>query len=278
MKKILGLIVFLLLVQQLPAPINSISGATVSTGGSSSNAPPISKLIAWWDLDESSGTRADALGNVDLTDINTVLSATGKVGNAALFDKANQESLEATDPSLMEMAGSFTVVCWVYFDSTTGVQNMVSKYSVDSNEREWMLRYDSSAPATLEMWGSVDGTVANAANSDFGFSPSTGVWYFCVGYWDDENNQLGSWARLDTSGWTTPSFDVDSGLSSLRSNGVADFTLGVRPDITTPQDWFDGRLDEVSIWAGVLTNAQLEWLFNEVGGTGAGRAFSDLDN
>ncbi len=49
--------------------------------------------VAHWPLDETSGTRADSVGSNDLTDNNTVLSATGMFGNAADFEATSNEWL-----------------------------------------------------------------------------------------------------------------------------------------------------------------------------------------
>ena len=68
---------------QRPQSIPFSSGSTLLTG-----------LVSWWNLDETSGIRYDAVGSNDLTDNNTVLyTSAGKIGNAASFDAANQERL-----------------------------------------------------------------------------------------------------------------------------------------------------------------------------------------
>ena len=54
-------------------------------------------LIAYWKLDEASGTRNDSKGANHLTDNNTVTQAVGKVGNAAQFTLANSEYLSIAD-------------------------------------------------------------------------------------------------------------------------------------------------------------------------------------
>ena len=48
-------------------------------------------LIAFWQLEEASGVRYDSEGSNNLTDNNTVTSATGVVGDAAQFTRSNSE-------------------------------------------------------------------------------------------------------------------------------------------------------------------------------------------
>ena len=50
-------------------------------------------LVAWWTLDETSGTRFDCVGSNDLADNNTVTSDPGKVNVAAEFTLATEEFL-----------------------------------------------------------------------------------------------------------------------------------------------------------------------------------------
>ena len=50
-------------------------------------------IIAWWTLDETSGSRSDSHGTATLSDNNTVGYATGKQSNAASFVEANTEYL-----------------------------------------------------------------------------------------------------------------------------------------------------------------------------------------
>ena len=54
-------------------------------------------LVAYWTLDEASGTRSDSVGSSDLTDINTVTSAPGILNGAAQFTAANNEYFEVAD-------------------------------------------------------------------------------------------------------------------------------------------------------------------------------------
>lgn len=71
-----------------------------------------SGITAYWKLDESSGTRADTVGSNNLTSVNSVSSAAGKLGNAASFTFASSQKLTGTNP----LAGlaAFTVTAWIY--------------------------------------------------------------------------------------------------------------------------------------------------------------------
>jgi len=71
-------------------------------------------LIAFWNLDEESGTRYDEIGDNDLNDINTVLCGTGKINNAALLDSTNLEYLSIADNDDLSFGDeNFTLAIWV---------------------------------------------------------------------------------------------------------------------------------------------------------------------
>ena len=74
-----------------------------------------SSLVSVWKMDESSGTREDAVGSNDVTDINTVGSASGKNGNAADFVAANSEVLELGS-GVTDQSGDFAHAMWFTSD------------------------------------------------------------------------------------------------------------------------------------------------------------------
>src|SRR3989304_1655390 len=77
-------------------------------------------LIAYWRLEEASGTRLDELsgcggGGGDLADINTVTQNTGVIGNAGQFVAASSEDLSYADEIDLNVGGNIDVafVAWL---------------------------------------------------------------------------------------------------------------------------------------------------------------------
>lgn len=69
-----------------------------------------------WHLSESSGTRSDSTSNNnDLSDNNTVGSATGKIYQGADFERSNSEYLSITDASQtgLDITGDISLSAWV---------------------------------------------------------------------------------------------------------------------------------------------------------------------
>src|SRR3990167_1322919 len=85
-------------------------------------------LVSYWTLDEAGGVRYDSVvaSANDLTDNNTVGSATGKNNLAANFVAANGESLSSTAGALALGDTNWTVAGWAYRNAL-GVDTVVSR-------------------------------------------------------------------------------------------------------------------------------------------------------
>jgi hypothetical protein len=81
MKKITPVFVAIVL---LAAPL--LVGSTQAAPGPVPLRGGTTNLIAWWSMDETSGTRFDSHGTNALSDNGNVGTTTGVVGNAASFD------------------------------------------------------------------------------------------------------------------------------------------------------------------------------------------------
>lgn len=102
-------------------------GATMLTLGKPQNEsiryfPPSSTLrnglLAYWNMDEGSGDRADSSGNVyTLTDNNTVTSAVGKISNAASFSLGSSEFL-SNDSITLEGRSVLSLSAWINWGGT----------------------------------------------------------------------------------------------------------------------------------------------------------------
>ena len=73
-------------------------------------------LLGWWKLDESSGNAADATGGgYTLTNVNSTPFVTGKIGNAADFERDSGQYLQRTSGvSAFSLPGDISVSAWIY--------------------------------------------------------------------------------------------------------------------------------------------------------------------
>lgn len=258
-----SLLFFSLLFQSIffaiPSPVKAAT--TLTTG-----------LVSFWKLDEASGTRADAVGTgcggsgCNLTDINTVTQAVGKIGNAAQFTSANSEYLTHVDHADLSTGDiDFSASAWVYLDNIDTDQAIVGQYLTSTNQRSWSLNYYSSSKY-FRLSVSSDGTATGFNSieaSTFGQIQAS-TWYFVVVWHDSVNNTINIQVNngaVDSKAYTTGTLD---------SNG--DFAIGA---MANPIQFFNGRIDAVGFWKKVLSSSEKTELYN--GGNGLEYPFTVVD-
>lgn len=225
-------------------------------------------LIAYWKLDEASGTRLDELtgcggSGCDLTDNNTVTQNTGKLTNAGQFTAANSEYLNIADQADLSMGDiDFTVAAWVYIDNLSADRAVLGKGTPGATRLlEYYVKYFQSTNR-FTFWvgrgfgGSVQGTDYQVVSADNLGAPSTGTWYFIVAWHDATANTI--------------SIQVNNGTanSASWSNGSHDstgeLTVGTLPN--SHAQYMDGRIDGAAVWKRVLTSTERGWLYNSGNG------------
>lgn len=210
-------------------------------------------LISHWKLEESSGTRNDSHGTNHLTDNNTVTGASGKLGNAAQFTRANGEWLSITDnPSLsIGAAQSFTWACWIYPD-TLDLCSVIQKNDdfIGAVTAEYEL-YISGRPRFT-----VGDGVSNSADTD-GPSINTGEWSLCIAWYSHADAKI--YLQVNNGAL----YEAAVGFSlydSTRPLAIGNFSGGGTSFA------FNGRMDSVSFWKRALTTAERAALWNNGSG------------
>ena len=217
----------------------------------------LDNLEAHWKLNEASGTRVDSHGSNDLTDINTVLQAAGKIGNAAQFQDSNSERLFVADNASLSMGDiDFSFAAWVYLDSKPAEQMYVFSKGLVSANAEYQLYWNDAADRfTFRV---SDDTTSQGENADNLGAPSTATWYFIMCWHDATANTINIKVNDGT---------VDSAAYSLGSyDSIRPFTIGARSDGSSHNRFWDGRIDSLSVWKRVLTAQEQTDLYN--GGAG----------
>lgn len=203
------------------------------------------RLISYWKLDETSGTRNDSNLANDLSDNNTVSYTTGKVSNAADFTAANFEYLNvASNITLTTGDIDFTYVCWVNLKNKNFLdyQIILSKRNGATNEREITVDFDRVADR-FRVSISSNGTSSTTVSANNFGSPNINTWYFLMVWYD--------------SGADTINISINNGVpnSAMHSGGAyvgtAQFCLGAGN--ATADTFLDGYLDEVGFWKRLLT-------------------------
>lgn len=222
-------------------------------------------LVAYWRLDEASGSRADAVGSATLTDNNTVGSAAGNISAlAAAFVAASSEYLSTTNATAagtVKGSASWTLTAWINptdvlntrtgacgtFDAAfSGLQCIrrapyVAVDGANADQIYWQFWNDGGTPYTAEVTGTSGRTIA-------------GQWSFISCQFDSATGKMRSRTNA------TASSDVTlSGTFSAN----AQFDIGRRG---SGGQYFTGSIAHVGLWSRALTSGELDTLYNSGAG------------
>lgn len=210
--------------------------------------PLMTNLISHWRLDEASGGRVDAHDGNNLTDVNTVGQAVGKIGNAASFIAGNQEALSVADNPTLSMGDiDFTIAVWVWVDNA-GSMGIVGKSGGGS--REYVLQ---SFGGAFYFTVSADGAGASQLVSSGGHG--AGAWHFVVAWHDAAGDTINIQVN---NGTPTSLAHVGGAYNGNATLYVGLYELGL--------EYLSGRVDSLSIWKRLLTAGERTSLYNS--GTG----------
>ena len=209
-------------------------------------------LVSYWELEESSGTRVDAVtgtGN-DLSDNNTVTSATGKQGTAADFELSNSEFLRKTSPTTVPIANNFTIAFWLKAESLSATMFPfeISDGADTNNNSRCILTADGAIRFGIAS--------LNEAVSSAGVI-TTGTWYHYVGV----KRSTGTGIELYIDG---TSVATHASTAAAPTGGSQYITIGARRSpVNLP---YDGLIDEFGIWSKALSTGEISDLYNSGAG------------
>jgi hypothetical protein len=245
-----------LLIGLCIAPIANVSAAPTNPG--------TTNLIAWWSMDETSGTRYDSHSSNNLTDNNTVGYETGIINNSANFVSTNSEYLsKSSTTDLQNGNNSWTLNMWAYISSNpAGVQGIFSKDEESVNKREYRITLGTTGKILFYIFDS-GGSEATYLESTT--TLNTNAWNFVS---IKKDLAVGTYGTLyiqinDESPKTKTLTDY------YNAEGSGLLAIG---SIKGSGYYFTGRLDEISFYKRALSQDEITWLLN----SGSGRTYGDL--
>ena len=195
-----------------------------------------SNLVAAYYLNETSGTRSDSSGQGNnLTDNNTVGSASGQFGNAADFISANSEYLTSADSADWDFGtGDFSIGMYVNLDSTSGSPSFIDR----NDTSDWTL-FLRSTNQNLELQLEGSPSISRA------WSPSTATWIHIAATRSSSTVALyEDAAQLGTT--------ATDGTDTQGTTGIA---LGA---FASGSAFYDGQMDDAFVFQRALSTAELE--------------------
>lgn len=214
----------------------------------------LDSLVAYWKLNEASGTRYDSAGSSHLTDYNAVASASGRLGNCISFPSSNSNQyVGCADNAALSMGDiDFTIAGWFKKTGVNGQAQIANKWDWNLSSREYLLDYNPGTDCRFY--------VATAGQTQVGvtdvFDPAVGDWTFICGWHDSVNNQLG----IQVNGRTVVTQSHSGGVH----DGSSAFAIGA---YSVPANYpTDIDIDEVGIWKRILTADERALLYNSGAG------------
>lgn len=210
-------------------------------------------LIAWWKLDETTGTLAeDSIGSYDGTLHNGLTfdahSVPGQFDTALSFD--GTDDYVEMDDVLDFPSQDFTISAWFYLPAHQDRwMYMVSKRAGGSTG--YCFGIDGNNKLSLS-WRTDSASGGQTLRTEV---PTTGAWHHGVGVFDRANGELRVYLDGEPAG-----SDVAAGNDGSLENAY-DFRLGAYGYSSVYQYCFQGYLDDVRIYLGALDDQQVENLY-----------------
>jgi uncharacterized protein YjbI with pentapeptide repeats len=227
-----------------------VHGVVQGGGGGSVNLE--SGLQAFYKLSDTSDSSGN---NRTLTNNGNVSFASGKLGNAAVFDGSNFLQSNVQQPST-----AMTVSVWAKLNNTNGPRFLID--SVTGNN--WSgggfgITTDNGSVNSYVFHGGEGGEGVALSTGSVDLTLSTDVWYHIVGT-HDTSTGLGK-LYINGSLNNSVQHNRNDPFGGNRTNPVA---FGSNADGT--YGLLDGQIDAVGIWNRALSEAEVAELYNN--GTG----------
>jgi hypothetical protein len=213
-------------------------------------SPLLDALVSYWSFDHD---WTDSHGTNDLTNVNGVTSAAGKLGNAGDFESSSAQYLSHPDPTPLGDE-DFTYACWFKRESMGRVQ-LIAKDAETGRSYFLQISPDDLIVMTF-------GSDALGVNRPI---PADLNWHYVIVWHDAAANTLS--LQVDDGGVGTQA----TGGIFPALNPAIPVRIGAR-QYTGFQDYFDGLIDDVGLWRRVLTAEERTALYN--GGLGLAYPFT----
>ena len=212
----------------------------------------LNPVVAWWNLDEPSGTRYATGGSCgadcNLSDVNTVSQdATNKMegSGAASFSIANGEYLECSDATCggigkLDFNSNLTMACWARRTSGGGVRNIFQKLS-GSPSNGYRFQLLSGGQLQYGLYNAGSGCSTNGQSS-----APVDTWH----HWGIAFNDIAKTVQMYFDGKT-------EGSALACPTGIGDSTRNFSISQSGTSQSMDGQLDECFAANQAYTNQQV---------------------
>jgi hypothetical protein len=216
-------------------------------------------IVAYWKLNESSGTFASSVGTFpgSISGTGVTYDASGKLGRC--ITTAGTGYITMGTSTTLKPATALSVSAW-FKTTSSGYFTILSNYTVGGGY--WGYHMSIEQPVTNWIVSGVigDGAGTHISTVDGTTAINTGAWFHAVFTSDGTNIKLyinGTQEGGNVSFPYSPSYEAGG-----------DFEIGARDGGSAP---LTGSVDEVGLWSRALTQSEVTALYN--GGTGITHPF-----
>jgi len=220
--------------------------------------------ISHWSLNEVSGVRYDSsTSSNDLTDNNTVGSASGLLDLAADVEHGNTEYFSITDAAQigLEINSSFTFNVWANLESLPSSSGtyygLLGKYS-STGGRSYAFYFDDANKLKLDVSQTSNGSTRrySVATNVTITSGELGTWHMYTAVFDMPTATITLYKDASSIALTTNNAGT---LTSIYDSSLP-FTLAQANQ--AGNQTFDGLLDEITVLNYPLSSTQITTFFN----------------
>jgi hypothetical protein len=194
-------------------------------------------LVAVYDCDETSGTLIDIFSSHDMTDNNTVGSATGSdstADGARDYVKSNSEYHNVADHADFDGGAHCFIIAMDFNLSSLSWGGLAQKRG-NSGDRTFGLYHEGGATDRIKMFMWNDSDSSYTLTADTAGLLSTGTWYDIIAWWDDTVPEM----NLAING----TLETATSTSGDLKDSTADVEIG-----NYASNYGDFKADRIHIW------------------------------
>lgn len=244
-------------------PVYAVSGSAVKGGqalpvyvigaNTSASSTLLNGLLAYWPLQETSGSRADSVGANTLTVVSSDPPLESQLGHSGARSSSGAPYiLRHASNSVFQFAGDRTIAFWTYdITNDSDYPSILGKYS--AGHREWLFVLGRGEG---DFWFNVSPNGSTQVSQALGHSLTTGTWHLVIGKYDATAHTI--------------TLKVDNVLAGTTAVGApvnvdtSPFSLG-EPDAGSGFYW-NGLVRDLGIWGRITTDAEDTELWRRGGG------------
>lgn len=222
------------------------TGGTIESFSLTALAPSAQTLIHHWKLD---GDATDSVGSADGTEQGGASYVAGRFGQAVSLDGVDDFISTTTAGNVVIPATDYTLMAWVFWDGANGKRGYIAGGQNSGIDGEVFTMGKSTDGTDRSLFLNLlpNGGQGNSITESPAASISTGTWHH-VAYTVDSTN--GTTLYLDGSAVAT------NQTRTTHTASTTVFNIGNNPQTTAPNP-FDGLIDDVAVFEGVLDVSQI---------------------